>query len=208
MRTPLLLLVPLMALASSLEAQQPRTIAPGQTMDEVRGALGPPNVVREADGWTYFFYTNRCLPRCGTDDTVFFREGRVVSAVLHAPSRRYSGPAAAAALGRETAAEPSRTGGTATVTGSRVRTAEPPEEAPVNLGVVGSRLRAPARADTSSRGEIVSVDTVYVPAASAAPSAPQAAPAQPTPPRPPAPPVGRPREEGVEANTIRRPPPR
>jgi hypothetical protein len=128
--------------ATPIDGQQHRTIGPDMSLDEVRAVLGPPQVVREADGWTYFFYTNRCLPRCGTDDTVFFREGRVVTAVLHSPARRYSGPPAPSAIAAltQTPAGEARPQAGATVTGIRVRAPEPAEEPPVNLGVIRGRM--------------------------------------------------------------------
>jgi hypothetical protein len=209
MRTTVLLLAFVLLAVPAVTAQNSRPITAGMTTDEVRAALGAPDVVREADGWTYFFYTNRCLPRCGTDDTVFFRDGRVVSAMLHAPARRYSGPSAAPALG-SAAAEPVDAG--AQVIRIRVRAAEPVEEVPVNLGVISGRMRSAtptaAPASTPAGEEIVSVDTVFVPGM---------APAQPEPAAPrrtdmrqgePSDAEPRPARDGIAPNTIRRPPSR
>jgi hypothetical protein len=197
MRGPLSLLViaALLVVSSALEAQQSRTVGPGMTMDEVRSALGAPAIVREADGWVYFFYTNRCLPRCGTDDTVFFRDGRVVAAVLHSPSRRWAGPAAAPALGEATAAEARQPRGAgAAVTGIQVRTREPVEEPPVNLGVISGRLRD-ARPVEGATAQAADPATTAAEAA-----APTPAPAQPA--------DARSREPRIESNTIRRSPQR
>ena len=200
----------LLAVSAPAAAQQPRTISPGMTAEEVRVAFGVPNVVRESDGWTYFFYTNRCLPRCGTDDTVFFRDGRVVAAVLHAPGRRFAGPAAANAL-EGTAGTPTRSrpqtgaegGDGAAVSGIRIRL--PDQERPADLGVIRGRQRAVILVDDTAGA---ATDTTVV----APPQGPQqqrerrveattvradTAAAQ-TPPQ-------APREQRIEANTIRRP---
>lgn len=198
--------------APALAAQQPRTIAAGMTTDEVRAAFGAPTVVRQADGWTYFFYTNRCLPRCGTDDTVFFHDGRVVAAVLHSPGRRFAGPAAATALGAAADAAP-RAGGAA-VSGIRVRL--PADEPPVDLGVIRGRpgpaapaAEAAAAADTS---RAVRADTLPVPPGPDQERQLRERRVEPSTVRPapePAPPPAEPRsrEERIEPNTIRRPRP-
>ncbi|CAN5732878.1 hypothetical protein BH23GEM3_BH23GEM3_15280 [soil metagenome] len=214
----LLALVLGLAAAAPAAAQQIRTITPGMTVEEVRTAFGAPSVARDADGWTYFFYTNRCLPRCGTDDTVFFRDGRVVAAVLHAPGRRFAGPAAATALDGTAPAPPrERTGAVteeprgAAVSGIRIRLPDQAQPA-ADLGVVRGRQRAVIMMDTA----VAAADTTVV-----APPAGQlqererriepntirtdtaAVPA----------PLRAPREQRIEANTIRRttgqqPPPR
>jgi len=210
MRTSLLLLALLLLVVPVLTAQGSRPIAPGMTTDEVRAALGAPAVVREADGWTYFFYTNRCLPRCGTDDTVFFHDGRVVSAMLHAPSRLYSGPAAAPALGRESAEPAARTD--AEVTRIRVRSAVPAEAPAANLGVISGRMRAAtpvAGPDAPHpRGEIVSVDTVYVPDSAPGQTEPGTSGRAETGPGERSDAGTRTSEPVIAPNTIRRPPPR
>jgi hypothetical protein len=212
---PLFAVAAVLLAATPMAGQQTRTIGPEMTTDEVRSVLGPPQVVREADGWTYFFYTNRCLPRCGTDDTVFFRDGRVVTAVLHSPSRRYAGPpapSAIAAVPRATVPTTRPQGG-ATVTGIRVRVPQPQpaEEPPVNLGVIRGRM-----VDTSRPG--AAAPPADGPAATPAPASPMADQRQreqrlePTTVRPEtqtpaaAPADGRTREERLEPNTVRRPP--
>jgi hypothetical protein len=175
--------------ATPIDGQQHRTIGTDMTLDEVRAVLGPPQVVREADGWTYFFYTNRCLPRCGTDDTVFFREGRVVTAVLHSPARRYSGPPAPHAIAAlpQTPAREARPQAGATVTGIRVRTSEPAEESPVNLGVIRGRMVDTSRPEAAaSPAADAAVDASVAPEAST-------------------PAERRTREAGIEPNTLRRP---
>jgi hypothetical protein len=141
----LLITCTLVSLASPLAGQQLATISAGMTAAEVRATFGPPAVVREGDGWTYFFYTNRCLPRCGTDDTVFLQDGRVVAAVLHAPARRFEGPAAADAL-PSPAQAPSGTAppAQARISGIRVRTSDGEADLVTNLGVIQGRAPAPA----------------------------------------------------------------
>lgn len=75
-----------------------QTIRAGMTVDEVRALLGPPAVVRESGEWRYLFYANGCAPRCGSDDVVFVRDGRVVTAVFRTPRRRFAGPSPSTAL--------------------------------------------------------------------------------------------------------------
>jgi hypothetical protein len=210
---PLAVATALLTAAPLAAQQQPRTISPGMTMEQVRAAFGAPAVIREADGWTYFFYTNRCLPRCGTDDTVFFRDGQVVTAVLHSPARRFDGPRAAAALGAVSALPPREPG--AAVTGIRVTAPEPREAPPVDLGVIRGREFAPVPAPTEDVEVVVeTVDTIFV-----APGPDQdrqlrerrlepttVRTEQPTPAEPVDPIDRRSREERMEANTIRRRP--
>ncbi|HEV2147048.1 MAG TPA: outer membrane protein assembly factor BamE, partial [Longimicrobiaceae bacterium] len=82
-----------------------QTIREGMTEAQVRGALGEPAAVRRTgDGWTYLFYLNGCAVRCGSDDVVFLREGRVATAVFRTPRRRFAGPAPASALEGEAGA--------------------------------------------------------------------------------------------------------
>jgi len=116
-----------LSVATPALAQQAGTVSPGMTMAEVRATLGPPAVVREADGRTYFFYVNRCLPRCGTDDTVFFSDGRVVTAHFHSPARRFAGPPAAATLRGDATAPPRPAAPPATVTGVRIGLSPAPD---------------------------------------------------------------------------------
>lgn len=210
---PLAFGVSLLSVAPLEAQQQPRTISPGMTIEQVRATLGAPSVVREADGWTYFFYTNRCLPRCGTDDTVFFRDGQVVTAVLHSPARRFRGPRPADALGAVTALPPRETG--AAVTGIRVTAPEPRETRPVDLGVIRGREPAPLPEPVEGAETVVeTVDTVFV-----APGPDQdrqlrerrldpttVREEEPAPAAPVDPVDRRTREERIESNTIRRRP--
>ena len=69
-----------------------QTVRAGMTEAQVRAALGAPAAVRTTDGWSYLFYLNGCAVRCGSDDVVFLREGRVVTAVFRTPRRRFAGP--------------------------------------------------------------------------------------------------------------------
>ena len=75
-----------------------RTISQGMTPDQVRAEFGAPAATRASDGWTYWYYHNGCPNRCGSDDVVFFREDRVVAAVLRTQRRRFAGPRANDAL--------------------------------------------------------------------------------------------------------------
>lgn len=82
---------------SALPAAAQRVISPGMTPDQVRGTFGAPARTRGEGEWNYWFYSNGCPNRCGSDDVVFFRNDRVVTAVLRTRSRRISsGPAAEA----------------------------------------------------------------------------------------------------------------
>lgn len=114
------------------------TIRPGMTQAEVVAAFGPPAAVRTADGWTYLYYSNGCPRRCGSDDVVFLRDGRVVAAVLRSPRRRFAGPPASLALQAIPEARvpgryvPTPRREVPSVRGVRVQ-AEPPA---VNLGVI------------------------------------------------------------------------
>ncbi|HEX2187689.1 MAG TPA: outer membrane protein assembly factor BamE, partial [Longimicrobiaceae bacterium] len=76
-----------------------QTVRAGMTETQVRSALGEPAVARRSDdGWSYLFYQNGCAVRCGSDDVVFLRDGRVVTAVFRTPRRSFAGPAPAAVL--------------------------------------------------------------------------------------------------------------
>jgi hypothetical protein len=95
---------------SALPAAAQRVINPGMTPEQVRGSFGSPARTRAEGEWSYWFYSNGCPNRCGSDDVVFFRGERVVAAVLRTRARRIaSSPAAADALqqagGSEGAAE-------------------------------------------------------------------------------------------------------
>jgi hypothetical protein len=94
------LLFPAAGLAMLLSsASAAQTVRAGMTESQVRSALGAPAATRRApDGWSYLFYLNGCAVRCGSDDVVFLREDRVVTAVFRTPRRRFAGPAPAAVL--------------------------------------------------------------------------------------------------------------
>ena len=91
-------LAAVLALAVSTPALGQRTISAGMTEAQVRTAFGAPATTRAAGEWTYWYYHNGCPTRCGSDDVVFFREERVVAAVLRTSARRFSGPRANDAL--------------------------------------------------------------------------------------------------------------
>ena len=146
----------LLLFPSVATAQQRGTISPGMSAEEVRTVFGSPLLTRQADGWTYLFYRNRCLPRCGSDDVVFLRNGEVVAAVLRAPERRFAGPAAAPALQQVAPAEQpgeivgpgeaADVGEDAVVRGIRIDAPQNRRyrEPAANLGVVRGRASAPA----------------------------------------------------------------
>ncbi|HEU0015450.1 MAG TPA: hypothetical protein VFQ45_17300 [Longimicrobium sp.] len=86
------------ALLGAAPAAAQGTISTGMTPDQVRAAFGTPATVRVAGEWAYWFYHNGCPVRCGSDDVVFFRGDRVVSAVLRTRARRFTGGSANDAL--------------------------------------------------------------------------------------------------------------
>jgi hypothetical protein len=96
MKTILLVAAALLFAAPPANAQ--RTISEGMSAEQVRAVFGAPATVRTAGEWTYWYYHNGCPRRCGSDDVVFFRDQRVVAAVLRTAARRFAGPAAAPAL--------------------------------------------------------------------------------------------------------------
>jgi hypothetical protein len=99
MKVKLTLAAALAVLAASPLAAQRRMIAPGMSPEQVRDVFGAPARTRDTGEWTYWFYSNGCPNRCGSDDVVFFRGGQVVTAVLRTRTRSISGPPAAEAIG-------------------------------------------------------------------------------------------------------------
>ncbi len=95
-RTLLALAAGLALLPAAPAAAQ--AIRAGMSEAEVRSRLGEPDVVRGDDAWRYLFYANGCAVRCGSDDVVFLRDGRVVTAVFRTARRRFVGPGASDAL--------------------------------------------------------------------------------------------------------------
>jgi len=85
---------------SALPAAAQRVISPGMSPDQVRGTFGAPARTRGEGEWNYWFYSNGCPNRCGSDDVVFFRNDRVVAAVLRTRARRIASGPAADALGQ------------------------------------------------------------------------------------------------------------
>ena len=156
MRTRTLWSLALVAALLSAAPAAAQTIRPGMTADQVRGALGDPALVRDAGEWSYLFYSNGCAVRCGSDDVVFLREGRVVAAVFRTRRRRFAGPGASLAL-------ESAPGGTepspeilvvpaAPAAGERGARGEGErrEEAPARVG--GIRVQVPGTENVSSGG--------------------------------------------------------
>lgn len=92
------LLAAFFALAAAGPAFGQATISAGMSESDVRSRFGAPATVRQDGEWTYLFYHNGCPVRCGSDDVVFLKNGEVVAAVLRTRARRFTGPAAGAAL--------------------------------------------------------------------------------------------------------------
>ena len=90
----------LLLTAAATPARGQATISPGMTAEQVREHFGQPATTRVAGEWVYWYYHNGCPVRCGSDDVVFFRNERVVAAVLRTARRRFAGPAADDALER------------------------------------------------------------------------------------------------------------
>jgi hypothetical protein len=65
------------------------TITVGMSEEDVLAKFGAPATTRTVGRWTYLFYTNGCAVRCGSDDVVTLEAGRVVTAVLRTPMRRF-----------------------------------------------------------------------------------------------------------------------
>lgn len=128
----------LLALAAMIVAAVPaagQTIAQGMSPAQVQSEFGAPATTRDAGDWTYWYYHNGCPRRCGSDDVVFFQNGRVVAAVLRTSRRQYRGPQADDALQAtddgtsgvrvQSGASSGEQAGTVIVGGVRVQGAEP-----------------------------------------------------------------------------------
>ncbi len=159
----LLLAALLLAALPAPPAHAQSTITEGMTPEQVSAAFGVPATVRTAGDWSYWYYHNGCPRRCGSDDVVFFREQRVVAAVLRTSARRFSGPAAHRAL--EAASDlPDREAAGVYL----------PAAAPVRVG--GVRVEsAPAEVIVVREGAVTGSD-LAVPADSAIPADSAAAP--------------------------------
>jgi hypothetical protein len=96
MKKVMLLAAAAFSLAAAPAAGQ--AISQGMTAAQVQAQFGAPATTREAGEWTYWYYHNGCPVRCGSDDVVFFQNGRVVTAVLRTGRRHYAGPRADDAL--------------------------------------------------------------------------------------------------------------
>jgi hypothetical protein len=103
------MLAGLLGLLAAAPAAAQRMISLGMNPEQVRASFGEPARTRAEGDWSYWFYVNGCPNRCGSDDVVFFREEKVVAAVLRTRARHISSPPAADALeqagGNEGAAE-------------------------------------------------------------------------------------------------------
>jgi hypothetical protein len=113
----------LLLTAAATPARGQATISPGMSAEQVRERFGQPATTRVAGDWVYWYYHNGCPVRCGSDDVVFFRDERVVAAVLRTARRRFAGPAADDALeqaGGNEQADAAPSDGRARVGGVRV----------------------------------------------------------------------------------------
>ena len=71
----------------------PRVVRPGMTEAVVRCLLGPPARVSRRGAWSYWFYPRSPGGAGGVyDDIVFFRDVRLVTAILRESGRHYDGP--------------------------------------------------------------------------------------------------------------------
>lgn len=157
----------LLALAAMSVAAVPaagQTIAQGMTIAQVQSEFGAPATTRDAGDWTYWYYHNGCPRRCGSDDVVFFQNGRVVAAVLRTSRRHYRGPQADDALqatddgtsgvriesGRQPASggEPARVGGVRVDGGAPSSSVVPVQGTPVDGTPVPAREGRPGEAST------------------------------------------------------------
>ena len=68
-----------------------QAIRPGMTEDQVVASLGTPVAVRKAGNFTYLYFENDCLKRCGTFDLVILQGGQTVDAIARASYHRYDG---------------------------------------------------------------------------------------------------------------------
>jgi len=150
MRATLLIASGVALLLASPAAGQ--TIRAGMSLSDVRGTLGDPAAVRVAGDWTYLFYANGCPVRCGSDDVVFLRDGRVVSAVFRTRRRRFVGPAASTVLEGTPAATPSAPRGGGVRTGTAPDAGRPGQPAG---RVEGIRIRVPGTEEVNPAGDIV-----------------------------------------------------
>ena len=142
----------LAAVSASGAAAQRGMIGEGMTPAQVRGIFGAPARTRETGEWSYWFYANGCPVRCGSDDVVFFRNERVVAAVLRSRHRVMSGPAPATAL--------ERAGGDIDADAIRAQAGEaPPARGPMRVRVQG---RSRADAEAEERAGAASVGRIHV----------------------------------------------
>jgi SmpA/OmlA family protein len=77
--------------ASTMTAQDVKTIRPGMSEADVRAAWGEPVTSRTAGEYAYLFYENGCLRACGTYDVVILQGGQVVDAIARGKNHQYDG---------------------------------------------------------------------------------------------------------------------
>lgn len=86
------------ATAQAAFAQSPSVVSidPGMTREEVLARLGTPNGESHFGSFTYLFYENGCVVKCGVDDVVVLDKNIVTDAVFRSPKRTFTGASAPA----------------------------------------------------------------------------------------------------------------
>jgi hypothetical protein len=84
------------AVAVLAQATSVASIDPGMTREEVLARLGTPNGESHFGSFTYLFYENGCVVKCGVDDVVVLEKGIVTDAVFRSPKRTFTGVSAPA----------------------------------------------------------------------------------------------------------------
>lgn len=81
------------ASAPAVFAQSPSAVSidPGMTREEVLARLGTPNGESHFGSFTYLFYENGCVVKCGVDDVVVLDQNIVTDAVFRSPKRTFTG---------------------------------------------------------------------------------------------------------------------
>jgi hypothetical protein len=77
--------------AVSAQSQSVVTIDPGMTREQVFARLGTPNGESHFGSFTYLFYENGCVVKCGIDDVVVLEKDIVTDAVFRSPKRSFTG---------------------------------------------------------------------------------------------------------------------
>ena len=91
LRARLSLILLFCAIAAPAAAQAPKSIDPGMSQAQVAERLGNPDASRVSGEFTYLFYHNGCIKKCGMDDVVILHKDSVVDAMFRSPEREYTG---------------------------------------------------------------------------------------------------------------------